>query len=76
MASKLTFIVATMTLVALVALAACGGEDPEPTATPAPTATPEPTATPVPTATPMPTAAPQVPEQAAGTGAPGASELR
>ena len=69
MASRLTFIMATMTLVALVALAACGGEDPEPTATPAPTATPEPTATPVPTATPMPTAAPQVPEQAAGTGA-------
>jgi hypothetical protein len=69
MASKLTFIVATMSLVALVALVACGGEDPEPTATPAPTATPEPTATPLPTATPMPTAAPQVPDQAAGTGA-------
>ena len=73
MASKLTFIMATMTLVALVALAACGEDEPEPTATPQPTATPAPTATPEPTSTPvptpMPTAAPQVPDQAAGTGA-------
>lgn len=75
MASKLTFIMATMTLVALVVLAACGGEEPAPTATPqptstpAPTATPEPTATPVPPPTPMPTAAPQAPDQAAGAGA-------
>ena len=75
MTSKLTFILATMTLVALVALAACGEEEPEPTATPqptatpAPTATPEPTATPVPPPTPAPTAAPQVPDQAPGTGA-------
>ena len=73
MASRLTFIMATVTLVALFALAACGEAEPEPTATPLPTATPAPTATPEPTATPvptpMPTAAPQVPDQAAGTGA-------
>lgn len=75
MASRLTLITAAMALLALVALAACGEEEPEPTATPqptatpAPTATPEPTATPVPPPTPAPTAAPQVPDQAAGTGA-------
>ena len=75
MASKLTLIAAIMTLLALVALAACRDEEPaptatpQPTATPAPTATPIPTATPVPTATPMPTAAPQAPDQPAGAGA-------
>ena len=49
--------------IALVALLACGDEEPTeaPAATPAPTAptaTPEPTATPAPTATPEPTATP------------------
>ena len=74
MASRLTLITAAMALVALFAFAACGEDEPEPTATPQPTATPAPTATPEPTATPvpptpMPTAAPQAPDQAAGTGA-------
>ena len=60
MISKLICVAAS---IALVALLACGDEEPTeaPAATPAPTAptaTPEPTATPAPTATPEPTATP------------------
>ncbi len=65
--SKFALICATLTIVALIALAACGQEE-SPTPTPAPTATatpltPEPTATPAPptataTARPEPTATP------------------
>ena len=56
--SKFALICATLTIVALIALAACGQEE-SPTPTPAPTATstplpPTPTATPQPTATAMP----------------------
>ena len=51
MISKLICVAAS---IALVALLACGDEEP----TPAPTAMPEPTATPAPTAMPEPTATP------------------
>ena len=54
--TKLSFIVAA---VALVALLACGSEPtPTPTATPTPVPTPTPTATPTPVPTPIPTATP------------------
>ncbi len=73
--SKFALICATLTIVALITLAACGQEE-SPTPTPAPTATatplpptataaPEPTTTPEPTATPVPPTATARPEPTA-----------